>query len=121
MGDSTGGNLAHALTQYLVDYQDAMEIDLPNPPGVLLLSPWLDLIPCTCHKMGRTRRSLNSYIGGREVSYSKCAFLGPHRPFQLKTTSSVCLLSKTQVDFKRFPGTFINNAGGAEGLRDYTL
>lgn len=123
VGDSAGGNLAHALTQYLVDYQDAMEIDLPNPPGSLvLLSPWLDLSNTMyLPQNGSHETNIDSdYIGGREISYSKWAFLGPNGPSAAENNhyiSPACLLSKMKVDFKRFPRTFIN-AGGAEVLRD---
>jgi len=43
-GDSAGGNLAHALTRYLVEYQGNAEVKLPGPPSALILtSPWADL------------------------------------------------------------------------------
>src|SRR5258707_5086262 len=43
-GDSAGGNLAHALTQYLVEHQDSVDVPIPNPPGALLLIyPSVDL------------------------------------------------------------------------------
>ncbi|KAF8350264.1 Alpha/Beta hydrolase protein [Amanita rubescens] len=42
-GDSAGGNLAHALTRYLVENWDSSIENLPAPPGGLILfSPWCD-------------------------------------------------------------------------------
>lgn len=40
-GDSAGGHLALALTRWLRDEQD--HIDLKMPKGLVLLSPWVDL------------------------------------------------------------------------------
>lgn len=40
-GDSCGGNLALALTRYLVEYQHTTIPNFPAPPSaLLLLSPW---------------------------------------------------------------------------------
>lgn len=43
-GDSAGGNLALALTRYLVENRKNPKVTLPRPPGaLLLLSPWADM------------------------------------------------------------------------------
>ena len=43
-GDSAGGNLALALTRYLVENRGRGDVKLPAPPGGLMLnSPWCDL------------------------------------------------------------------------------
>jgi len=124
-GDSAGGNLAHALTQYLVDYQDAEDIKLPKPPGALLLiCPWVDLSDnmYSAEHGSHVTNSVSDFIGPPEAmtAYAKRAFLGPHGPSVAENNhyiSPACLLPSFNVDFKHFPRTFIN-AGGAEILLD---
>ncbi|KAF8624842.1 hypothetical protein AX15_005723 [Amanita polypyramis BW_CC] len=44
VGDSAGGNLAHALTRYLVENQKFSTVGIPAPPaGLVLVSPWCDM------------------------------------------------------------------------------
>ncbi|KAF9451938.1 alpha/beta-hydrolase [Macrolepiota fuliginosa MF-IS2] len=123
-GDSAGGNLAHALTRYLVEYKGTP--GLPAPPGaLLLLSPWVDLgqshgcIPggsaLTC--------PASDYIHGPShpsFKYATNAFIGPHGPDAAEINpyiSPASLNPSLIVDFKGFPRTFIV-AGGAEVLLD---
>ncbi|KAF9486222.1 alpha/beta-hydrolase [Pholiota conissans] len=124
-GDSAGGNLAHALTRYLTEYQDSTEVKFPGPPGgLILLSPWIDL--------GTTNESLpdgsatkfigTDYIGDRngDALYAKAAFSGPHGLGMLETNPYISpgsLDPGLVVDFKKFPPTIIV-AGGAEVLYD---
>jgi acetyl esterase/lipase len=124
-GDSAGGNLAHALTRYLTEYQGSTELKTLSPPGgLILLSPWID--------MGITTQSLvdgsattsraSDYIGDPQgdARYAKAAFSGPHGLGILETNpyiSPASLDPALVVDFKKFPPTFIV-AGGAEVLYD---
>ncbi|KAF5354962.1 hypothetical protein D9756_005368 [Leucocoprinus leucothites] len=121
-GDSAGGNLAHALTRYLVEYKGTP--GLPAAPGaLLLLSPWVDLgeshdkIPngsaVTC--------TSSDYLPHRPgFKYPVVAFIGPHDPEVTEINpyiSPASLNPALVIDFKNFPRTFIV-AGGAEVLLD---
>jgi len=132
-GDSAGGNLAHALTRYLV--QNHGQISLPSPPGtlslpappgaLLLLSPWCDLgnshehLPeASVKTCGSSDYIANPSDGG--FDYARTAFLGPHGKGFAEYSPYVSPASRDpsmNVDFKRFPRTFIV-AGGAEILLD---
>ncbi|TFK44786.1 Alpha/Beta hydrolase protein [Crucibulum laeve] len=123
-GDSAGGNLALALTRYLVEYRESSEVKLPGPPsGLLLLSPWGDLgktqesLP---HSSATTRRA-SDYVGpGPGFNYAKRAFLGSHGPGfaeHNRYISPASLDPSLSIDFIGFPRTFIV-AGGAEVLVD---
>jgi len=125
VGDSAGGNLAHALVRYLTDYQGTSEVNLPGPPGaLLLLSPWVNI--GTTHETlpnGSAKRFFSSdYIisaGGR-ADYAKTSFLGPHGFDAAETNryiSPASLSPDLKVDFRKFPRTFIVS-GGAEILYD---
>ncbi|KAK7022564.1 Abhydrolase-3 domain-containing protein [Favolaschia claudopus] len=98
MGDSAGGNLALALTRYLVEHPLPL---LPPPGSLLLLSPWAD--------MGTSHDTPSS-------SLTTCAstdFLAPP-----KTNSYISPASKhLDVGFEGFPRTFISG-GEAEIFRD---
>jgi acetyl esterase/lipase len=127
VGDSAGGNLALALTRYLVEKRDTIfDTQLPLPPGYLILcSPLTDL-------------SYSHYKPGSSVAfeawdlipdprsnvsfqYATDAFLGPHGKTAAETSryiSPACLLpSMEAVSFKGFPKTFICS-GSAETLLD---
>ncbi|KDQ62914.1 hypothetical protein JAAARDRAFT_202453 [Jaapia argillacea MUCL 33604] len=126
-GDSAGGNLALALTRYLVENQNNSEgIKLPAPPGsLLLLSPWGDLghshnIPGS----SVTTCASSDYIGGLgslQFIYPHLAFTGPHSLEAAETNRYISPASRNpamgKVSFKGFPKTFIV-AGGAEVLLD---
>ncbi|KAJ3570274.1 hypothetical protein NP233_g4520 [Leucocoprinus birnbaumii] len=121
-GDSAGGNLAHALTRYLVEYRGTP--GLPAPPGALvLLSPWIDLgeshvqIPNGSAVTCLSSDYLPHHTG---FTYPVIAFVGPHGLEALDTNpyiSPASLHPALVVDFKGFPRTFIV-AGGAEVLLD---
>jgi len=120
-GDSAGSNLAHALTQYLVEHQDSEDVPIPNPPGALLLiCPWVDLSD-SCVRDGENRKNAASdYIKppGPDHEYPTSAFLGPHGVSLAENShyiSPACLFPTVKTNFKNFPRTFIN-AGGAEVL-----
>lgn len=121
-GDSAGGNLALALTRYLIEYRDTPQ--LPNAPGaLLLLSPWVDL--------GESHSKLpngsvvtcisSDYLPPAEgFRYPVVAFIGPHNPEAAETNpyiSPASLNPALVIDFRNFPRTFIVS-GNAEVLLD---
>ena len=122
-GDSAGGNLAHALARYLVEYNDTP--DMPAPPSALiLLSPWTDL-GMSHDKPGSSRYKfvdsdyIDSVMGDSDLDYTS-AFLGPlgmDGAAHNRYISPASLHISTAVDFTGFPKTFIV-AGGAEVLLD---
>ena len=122
-GDSAGGNLALALTRYLVENQSSADVNLPAPPaGMILLSPWSDLSESN-HQPGSSRfRNDNSDFINVDEGYiaTKMAFLGPHGLEASETNryiSPACIYPSFKIDFIGFPRTFII-AGGAEVLLD---
>ncbi|GLB37506.1 putative steryl acetyl hydrolase [Lyophyllum shimeji] len=122
-GDSAGGNLAHALTRYLVEHQ-ASDNSIPAlPGGLILLSPWCDLSPSHEGPGSSSVQFISSdYIHPTEGGgdYAKEAFLGPLGLGAAGRNPYISPASKDpsmQIDFKGFPRTFIV-AGGAEVLYD---
>jgi acetyl esterase/lipase len=121
-GDSAGGNLAHALARYLVEYKD--DTSIPASPGALiLLSPWTDASDSHDYP-GSSSHEFNDsdYVNiiNKEMSYPKDAFLGPlgmDAAAQNRYISPASLHPSMSIDFKGFPKTFIV-AGGAEVLLD---
>jgi len=123
-GDSAGGNLAHALTRYLVENRDSSIENLPAPPGGLILfSPWCDAsdshdVPGSSTFIFRNTDIITPDVG----SFAKRAFLGPHGFEEAKTNrylSPACRYPSISlsIDFKGFPRTLIT-AGGVEILVD---
>jgi acetyl esterase/lipase len=119
-GDSAGGNLALALTRYLVEYCDRPEIPAP-PGGLILVSPWTDLSNSHNPPNSSLTTSSADYLIDQHSMrglWSRQAFVGPHglgaacfnryiSPASLRITAS----------FKGFPRTFIVT-GNAEKLYD---
>jgi acetyl esterase/lipase len=121
-GDSAGGNLAHALTRYLVENQNSSIDKLPPPPGGLVLfSPWCDAsdshdVPGSSTFIYRT----TDFITPDHGSFAKRAFLGPHGLEEANINryiSPACRYPSLSIDFKGFPRTLIT-AGGVEILID---
>jgi acetyl esterase/lipase len=115
-GDSAGGNLALALTRYLIEYQNNPDINLPAPPNaLLLLSPWADI--GTSHDTLEPPCFLKSDIDRyKEVDPEKETFLGLHGIDTANTNgyiSPASLHLSMPLSFEGFPRTFIV-AGGAE-------
>jgi acetyl esterase/lipase len=117
-GDSAGANLGLALTRYLIEYQDNSNVDLPAPPGaLLLLSPSVDM--GTSHDALEVERPslLKSDIDRHKAdSIDKDPFLGPHGMRAADTNRYISPASRypsMKVSFNGFPRTFIV-AGGAE-------
>lgn len=121
-GDSAGGNLAHALTRYLVENQNSSIDKLPPPPGGLVLfSPWCDAsdshdVPGSSTFIFRTTDIITPNHG----SFAKRAFLGPHGLEEANINryiSPSCRYPSLSINFKGFPRTLIT-AGGVEILVD---
>lgn len=124
-GESAGGNLALALTRYLVENQGRADVTIPPPPGCLiLLSPWVDLGPAPEDPMSSLHanipsdfinmatpntRVVNGYIFGPlgESAGVSNRFISP-----ASTAPSM-----EPISFVGFPRTLIF-CGGAEVLRD---
>jgi acetyl esterase/lipase len=117
-GDSAGGNLALALTRYLVENTDLA--GLPAPPGALiLLSPWVDVSYSTPSPGSRSaaNETVDYIISPKLYSYSRRAFLGPRDPLDPYISPGSSDPRMPYVSFDRFPRTFVV-AGGAELLID---
>ncbi|KAK2462087.1 hypothetical protein APHAL10511_006550 [Amanita phalloides] len=122
VGDSAGGNLAHALTRYLVENQNSANVNLPAPPGALVLfSPKIDMSDSHSTPGSSTFTCLKTDCITPDIgAYSRRAFLGPHGFAAAGTNryiSPACRYPAFSIDFKGFPRTLIV-AGGAEILVD---
>ena len=124
VGDSAGGNLAHALTMYLTEYKDTTDVVIPAPPNaVILLSPWVDLgVTHTSLPNGSAKTVLSDYlnIADSRIKYAADAFTGPHGREIAETNpyiSPASLDPALHVDFKNFPRMFLVG-GGAEVMID---
>ncbi|KAF5370846.1 hypothetical protein D9758_002007 [Tetrapyrgos nigripes] len=124
-GDSAGGNLALALTRYLVEYQNSKSAKLPAPPAALiLLSPWAD-IGESHHNTGSSffENQKSDYLGVRKqkgYGYASQAFLGPHGAGAAEVNRYISPASvnpSLRISFEGFPKTFIVS-GSAEMLYD---
>jgi acetyl esterase/lipase len=117
VGDSAGGNLAHALTRYIVEHYGIPGLGLPAVPGALiLLSPWVDI--------GQSHivpgAVVIDHLDNEQAIFYANAFLGPHgKPAAdlNRYVSPASLHPLMQVSFKGFPRTFIA-VGGAELFLD---
>ena len=120
-GDSAGSNLAHALTQYLVEHQDSEDVPIPNPPGALLLiCPLVDLSGSCVREGENQKNAASDYIKspGSGNEYPRSAFLGPHGVSLAENShyiSPASLFRTVKTNSKNFPRTFIN-ADGAQVL-----
>jgi acetyl esterase/lipase len=136
VGDSAGGNLALALTRYLVEYASQLAGDLksaqPRPGAMLLLSPWSDLSNATHNNPNasiNTRGSTDYLIGpskrlnrSTNANYAARAFVGPHG-YEVASLQNPYIspgspgLPEGKDNFKGFPRTLIVG-GDAELLID---
>lgn len=127
VGDSAGGNLALALTRYLVEYGSEVP-QLPVVPGALvLLSPWVDMSGSWSGPGSSTYTNLDAdYLGSFAIKpprpYMPSAPRGFIAPFGIDFTSQTPYISPAcrtleDVSFKGFPRTFIA-VGSAELLFD---
>ena len=134
-GDSAGGNLALALTRYLVDNQDK-GLKLPRAPGTLVLfSPWADMSesfevnaakssaqPAAHDWASATnsegmRRTVKAFLGDKpeEIANAKrCVYSSSVSPYLSGLTPDS---TTREVSFKNFPRTWLD-FGGLEVLRD---
>ena len=145
-GESAGGNLALALTRYLVENQAGSQKDelpsLPSPPSnLLLISPWADLsnshaelymslIPPGANRGLEGSVYTNnkdvideSFVGKWFPSYRLLAFTGPFghgMALHNRYMSPASLSPFVQARFNGFPRTLIV-AGGAERFLDQII
>lgn len=130
VGDSAGGNLALALTRYLVE--NANDENLPPPPGsLILLSPWSDL--SDSHVLKGSSVDTNASTDFISLDPKTATHSTASRLFvsttQLQASpdfyltnpyispASLQLGAPGAVNFKGWPKTFVNG-GGAEILID---
>jgi acetyl esterase/lipase len=122
-GDSAGGNLALAITRYLVE---ANHPDLPVPIGGLLLtSPWADMSLQHNRPGGTSETNYESDLIGSLLNveyYALMAFIGVHDPREYlhnpyMSPASPFLPRGLKVFDQRWPRTIIF-AGGGEMMLD---
>lgn len=130
-GDSAGGNLALALTRYLVENADNGDVKLPHPPGGLILcSPWVYLGPNDLPKNSKLRKQSSAYtmretdfisVVGKKYAQEASWYFGPLGPEAGVSNRYISPASESpklgKVSYKGFPRTFILG-GGAEVLLD---
>lgn len=124
-GDSAGGNLALALTRYLLENHERTDVALPAPPSALILcNPWVDLGPPPTEKSSSVHTNVSSDILDisarhfRDLCTNFCGALGDAAAYTNRYISPASLSPAMQpVSFENFPRTFIL-CGGAEVLRD---
>ncbi|KAI5995766.1 Alpha/Beta hydrolase protein [Pisolithus orientalis] len=125
-GDSAGGNIALALTRYLVENKGSTEISLPGPPGHLLVSsPVTDM--SNSHVTPGSSALANDkdiigdfYNNPHDTPYRVLAYVGPFGAGIAscnRYVSPASLSPLMQSRFIGFPRTFII-AGGMEVFRD---
>ncbi|KAF5370693.1 hypothetical protein D9758_002008 [Tetrapyrgos nigripes] len=128
-GDSAGGNLALALTRYLVDYSHTFQSLYPSldhrspshsiiPGSLLLLSPWCDI--GLSHDVPRSTALLVADFDPEPqgMDYAKQAYVGPFGMGAADMNEYISPSSRHpyfSASFKHFPKTLIV-AGGAENL-----
>ncbi|KIY73135.1 alpha/beta-hydrolase [Cylindrobasidium torrendii FP15055 ss-10] len=119
-GDSAGGNLALALTRYLVNNKGMA--GLPDVPSTLvLLSPWADAGVSHVGRGSMVSNAGSDYVGCTETAvYAVTVFCGKLGTDIANTNpylSPASVDPRMKMDFKGFPPTFIV-CGGAEILAD---
>lgn len=94
MGDSSGGGLSLAFAQSL------LQSDLPQPGGVVLLSPWLDITMSDPDVVQREKQDpLLAIPGGREAATMWSGGADPREPMlspingSVKGLAPLCLLT----------------------------
>ena len=125
-GDSAGGNLAYALTRYLVDHGEQDGI-LRAPGHLLLLSPWVDLGSAVRSKPDGSWQRFGvaeaADVLDPRILADDCAraFAGSLGTLMLELNRYVSPASQHpamgRVPFEGFPRTFIS-VGGCESLLD---
>lgn len=136
VGDSAGGNLAHALVRYLVEYGSSVSEDddenvqvqekLPGAPGYLVLSsPWVDMTgsfasdPSAFQYTNRITDYIHLPEPPNAIS-APSSFIAPFGPDftrDLYVSPANKDIPDDAVTFEGFPKTFIA-AGGGEVLLD---
>jgi acetyl esterase/lipase len=122
-GDAAGGNLALAITRYLID---ANHPEIPVPTGgLLLVSPWSDMSLQHWRPGGTSETNYESdFLGSLSnmVNYALMAFIGVHDPREYlynpyMSPASPFLPHSLKAFDQRWPRTMIL-AGGGEMLLD---
>lgn len=119
-GDSAGGNIALALTRYLVENKGSTELSLPGPPGrLLVISPVTDM--SNSHVTPGSSTLTNDkdiisdfYINPYDTPYRVLAYLGPFGAgiaWCNRYVSPASLSPLVQARFVGFPRTFIISGG----------
>lgn len=125
-GDSAGGNLAIALTRYLVENYEGTEVSLPGPPGHLLVcSPVTDMssshvVPGSSALTNDKDIICDFYTDPHHPPYRILAYVGPFGVGIASCNryiSPASLNPLVQARFTGFPRTFII-AGGMEVFLD---
>ncbi|KAI5990150.1 Alpha/Beta hydrolase protein, partial [Pisolithus albus] len=125
-GDSAGGNLAIALTRYLVENYEGTEVSLPGPPGHLLVcSPVTDMssshvVPGSSALTNDKDIICDFYTDPHHPPYRILAYVGPFGigiASRNRYISPASLNPLVQARFTGFPRTFII-AGGMEVFLD---
>ncbi|EGN99840.1 hypothetical protein SERLA73DRAFT_180078 [Serpula lacrymans var. lacrymans S7.3] len=113
LGDSAGGNLALALTRYLIENKDS-PVKLPAPPhSMILLSPWVDLSPSHNHLGSSTLHNNVDYLRRQDSGASLYSIEAFVRPYGLgaalmnRYISPASLHPSCCAHFVGFPRTFI--------------
>lgn len=125
-GDSAGGNLAIALTRYLVENYEGTEVSLLGPPGHLLVcSPVTDMssshvVPGSSALTNDKDIICDFYTDPHHPPYRILAYVGPFGigiASRNRFISPASLNPLVQARFTGFPRTFII-AGGMEVFLD---
>ncbi|KAL1742139.1 Alpha/Beta hydrolase protein [Schizophyllum fasciatum] len=124
-GDSAGGNLAHALTRYLVEHGG--QGGVPRAPGrLILLSPWADVGSAGRARPGSSWQTYGEgatdfLYPGAGADWCSKALAGGLGPLMLDLNRYVSPASQHpalgKVSFRGFPPTFLA-VGGCECLLD---
>ena len=123
VGDSAGGNLALALTRYLLENNIP---HLPPPGSLVLVSPWPDLLTSRADLTSSHTLNMQSDIfpPPPKDNYPVTSFLGPLDPAHANTNryfspTSIHVQKKQDGSpiFINFPKTYVIG-GGAEQLFD---
>ncbi|KAI6110206.1 Alpha/Beta hydrolase protein [Pisolithus croceorrhizus] len=125
-GDSAGGNIALALTRYLVENKGSTEVSLPGPPGHLLVSsPVTDMsnshVTPGSSTLTNDKDIINDfYTNPYDTPYRVLAYVGSFGAGIAscnRYVSPASLSPLVQAHFIGFPRTFII-AGGMEVFLD---
>jgi acetyl esterase/lipase len=124
-GDSAGGNLALALTRYIIERRVVLEpLGLAPPGALLLMSPWTDIGQSHLPPSALPYHKQSDYLvlsrDNVRHQFARRLFIGPHGVEAADTNVYISPASKllpTKPSFAGWPRTMIV-CGGAEALAD---